>query len=44
MATRFVTTPECDASEAYKQAYLDAGKEDIVIVKSPVGVPGAGNQ
>ncbi len=40
MATRFVTTPECDASEAYKQAYLDAGKEDIVIVKSPVGMPG----
>lgn len=40
IATRFVTTPECDASEAYKQAYLDAGKEDIVIVKSPVGMPG----
>ncbi|MFG6369977.1 MAG: nitronate monooxygenase family protein [Lachnospiraceae bacterium] len=40
MATRFVTTKECDASNAYKQAYLDAKKEDIVIVKSPVGMPG----
>lgn len=40
MATRFVTTYECDASDAYKQTYLDAVKEDIVIVKSPVGMPG----
>lgn len=40
VATRFVTTYECDASEAYKQAYLDAEKEDIEIVKSPVGMPG----
>lgn len=39
-ATRFVTTYECDAATAYKQAYLDAKKEDIVIVKSPVGMPG----
>lgn len=39
-ATRFVTTFECDASEAYKQAYLAAKKEDIQIVKSPVGMPG----
>lgn len=39
MATRFVTTHECDASEAYKQAYINADKEDIVIVKSPVGMP-----
>lgn len=40
MATRFVTTEECDASDAYKQAYIDAKKEDITIVKSPVGMPG----
>ncbi len=39
-ATRFVTTYECDASKAYKQAYLAAKKEDIQIVKSPVGMPG----
>ena len=40
MATRFVTTYECDADMAYKQSYLDARKEDIVIVQSPVGMPG----
>ena len=40
VATRFVTTKECDADPAYKQAYLDAKEEDIVIVKSPVGMPG----
>lgn len=40
VATRFVTTKECDASDAYKQAYIDAKKEDIVITKSPVGLPG----
>lgn len=40
IATRFVTTYECDASDAYKQTYLDAAKDDIVIVKSPVGMPG----
>ncbi|MBQ7943997.1 MAG: nitronate monooxygenase [Lachnospiraceae bacterium] len=40
MATRFVTTQECDASDAYKQAYINARKEDIEIVSSPVGMPG----
>ncbi|MDE7179273.1 MAG: nitronate monooxygenase [Lachnospiraceae bacterium] len=40
MATRFVTTFECDADDAYKQTYIDAKKEDIVIVQSPVGMPG----
>ncbi len=40
VATRFVTTYECDASDAYKQSYIDAKKEDIVIVQSPVGMPG----
>lgn len=40
IATRFVTTFECDADEAYKQAYIDAKKEDIIIVDSPVGMPG----
>lgn len=40
MGTRFVTTKECDASDAYKQAYLNAREEDIVLVKSPVGMPG----
>lgn len=40
VATRFVTTYECDAAEEYKQAYIHAKKEDIIIVKSPVGMPG----
>lgn len=40
IATRFVTTYECDAADAYKQAYINAKKEDIIIVKSPVGMPG----
>ena len=40
MATRFVTTFECDASEAFKQTYIDAKESDLVIIKSPVGLPG----
>lgn len=40
MATRFVTTYECDASDAFKQAYLNSKKEDIKIIHSPVGMPG----
>jgi NAD(P)H-dependent flavin oxidoreductase YrpB (nitropropane dioxygenase family) len=40
MATRFVCTEECDAPREFKQTYLDAKEEDIVIIKSPVGMPG----
>lgn len=40
VGTRFVTTRECDAHEKYKEAYIQARKEDIAIVKSPVGMPG----
>ena len=40
MATRFVCTTECDTSQEFKQTYLDAVEEDIVIIKSPVGLPG----
>lgn len=40
MATRFVATNECDASDEFKQAYLKATKEDVVIIESPVGMPG----
>lgn len=40
MATRFVATYECDASEAFKQAYVDSKEEDVVIMQSPVGLPG----
>lgn len=40
IATKFVTTEECDAHETYKQSYINARKDDIQIVKSPVGMPG----
>lgn len=40
LATRFVATYECDASIEFKEAYINAKKEDIKIIKSPVGMPG----
>ncbi|MZP56392.1 MAG: nitronate monooxygenase [Bacteroidales bacterium] len=40
MGTRFVTTYECDASDGFKQAYINAVEKDIEIIKSPVGMPG----
>jgi NAD(P)H-dependent flavin oxidoreductase YrpB (nitropropane dioxygenase family) len=40
VASRFVATYECDASDAYKEAYIRADEEDLKIVASPVGMPG----
>ncbi len=40
MATRFVLTKECDVADSFKNAYLTARKEDISLMKSPVGLPG----
>lgn len=40
MATRFVCTPECEAPAEFKQKYLESTPEDIIIIKSPVGIPG----
>lgn len=40
MGTRFVTTNECDASEKFKQSYIDSSEEDMEIIQSPVGLPG----
>ncbi len=40
MGSKFVTTHECDADHAFKESYLNCKKEDIVIIKSPVGLPG----
>ncbi|MDF1575221.1 MAG: nitronate monooxygenase [Bacteroidales bacterium] len=40
LGTRFVATEECDASEEFKQAVVEAKEEDIQIIKSPVGMPG----
>ncbi len=40
MATRFVCTEECEVSDEFKRTYIEAREEDIVIIKSPVGLPG----
>lgn len=40
VGTKFVATYECDAHENFKNQYVYASKEDIQIVKSPVGLPG----
>ncbi len=40
MGTRFVATEECDADHGFKQNFVNATKEDVMIIKSPVGMPG----
>jgi NAD(P)H-dependent flavin oxidoreductase YrpB (nitropropane dioxygenase family) len=35
-----VATFECDASIEFKKAYINCKKEDLVIIDSPVGLPG----
>jgi NAD(P)H-dependent flavin oxidoreductase YrpB (nitropropane dioxygenase family) len=40
MGTRFAATVESSASDAFKQMYVDATEDDIVLVQSPVGLPG----
>jgi NAD(P)H-dependent flavin oxidoreductase YrpB (nitropropane dioxygenase family) len=40
MASRFVPTVECDAEDAFKQAYINCRKEDIGLIMSPAGFPG----
>jgi len=40
MATRFVATHECDASTAFKESYVNCKKEDLILIDSPVGLPG----
>ncbi len=40
MATRFVLSKECAVAESFKAHYLNANEEDIVIINSPVGLPG----
>lgn len=40
LGTRFVATHECDADIRFKQAYVSCREEDIVIIHSPVGLPG----
>ena len=40
LGTIFVTTNECDASDAFKNVFVNAKQEDIKIIQSPVGMPG----
>ncbi|MDR1730197.1 MAG: nitronate monooxygenase family protein [Prevotellaceae bacterium] len=40
MGTMFVTTTECDASEDFKKVFVNARREDVKIIQSPVGMPG----
>ena len=40
VASRFVLTKECSVSDAFKQTYLNAKKEDVTLIRSPVGLPG----
>lgn len=40
MGTRFATTVEGDASQGFKDVLINAKAEDVVVIKSPVGIPG----
>ncbi|MBM2817154.1 MAG: 2-nitropropane dioxygenase [Ignavibacteria bacterium] len=40
LGTIFVTTHECDASDEFKNMYINAIEKDIRIINSPVGLPG----
>lgn len=40
MGTRFVATHECDADIRFKESYVHAEKDDLIIIESPVGMPG----
>lgn len=42
MGTRFAASEESNASDEMKRLYVNANKEDVVRVKSPVGLPGQG--
>ncbi len=39
VGTRFIATPECSASDAYKRAIVDAHEDDIVRTERLTGVP-----
>jgi len=39
LGSRFVCTNECDVSDEFKQAYINAKESDIVLIQSPVGLP-----
>ena len=39
MGTRFIATPECRASDAYKEAILSSDEDDIVLSERITGIP-----
>ena len=40
IATRFVLTKECSVDDNFKKVLLEAKKEDVTLIHSPVGLPG----
>ncbi len=40
MATRFVASTECEAHPNFKEKYLAAEEDDVILIDSPVGLPG----
>lgn len=40
MGTRFAATVESSASDEFKQMLVEATDEDVILIKSPVGLPG----
>lgn len=42
MGSRFVATHECDAHDAFKEAYINSTPEQVRLIISPVGLPGRG--
>jgi len=40
IATRFVATHECTVADEFKELYIKASEDDVVVIKSPVGMPG----
>ena len=40
IATRFVATFECSVADEFKELYIAAGEDDVILIKSPVGMPG----
>ncbi len=42
MGTRFAASDESNASDEFKAMYVQARHEDVVLINSPVGLPGRG--
>jgi NAD(P)H-dependent flavin oxidoreductase YrpB (nitropropane dioxygenase family) len=40
LGSLFVPTVECDATQAFKDVYINSVEKDVLIIESPVGMPG----